>query len=293
MEMNHRILVVCEDPGILDRIGKHLCEQSFDVQCASNSAEALTLYLSWQADLVITDSHMAGMNGMELIEAIQKINRQARYILITPPGETPEFMRATRSRVIAFLGKPFNPEDLMHFVRRSFSLGEVHLNRREYNRRPFSVDTQCVLINPFDDTESRPVAALVRDVSRAGLSMIVRQVLPVPSIIRIVFHLPMQQNPVNMLAKSVSCTLTQITGVYRLGAKFIGFLPEDMEHSIIQMRRDESQSGEDIYMGKSLKEAVREWLLNHQAEFSSEEALLTHTHLADLAMELCRDSDQD
>lgn len=292
MEMNHRILVVCEDPGILDRIGNHLSEQSFDVQCASNAVEALAIYRDWQADLVITDSQLAGTNGMELIEAIQKINNQARYILITPPGETPEFMRATRSRVIAFLGKPFNPEDLMHFVRRSFSMGEVQPNRREYNRYPFSVDTQCILINPFDDTESRPIAALVRDVSRAGLSIIVRQLFPVPSIIRIVFHLPMQQSPVNMLAKSVSCTLTQISGVYRLGVKFIGLLPENMEDSINHMPREQSQT-KDIYMGKSLKEAVRDWLLNHQAEFSSEETILTHTHLANLASELCRDSDHD
>jgi len=125
-------------------------------------------------------------------------------------------MHATRSRIVAYLGKPFNPEDMMHFVRGAFKIGEPSENRREYSRYPFNVETHCTLINPFDDQQSRSIAVLMRDISRSGVAMIVRQVVPVPAMIKLGFHLPEQQ-PINMLAKSVSCALTQINGVYRLG----------------------------------------------------------------------------
>lgn len=289
METNHRILVVCGDPGMLDQVGNYLCEQGYDVQCASSGQESRAIYAGWAAELVICDYQVSDAHGLDLIESIRRLNPRARFILIIPPGETPEFMRATRSRIVAFLGKPFKPEDLMYYVRGAFSLSETGYNRREFSRYCLGIETQCFLINPFSDTE-RPAAGLLRDVSRSGVSMIVRQVMPVPAMMKLVFRTP-DQRSFSMLAKSVSCTLTQISGVYRLGARFIGLLPLELERTFRQFggKGDLGGPDEDIFMGKSFKDAIVEWISAHKDEFPDQQTDLTGLAISGIAEELDRD----
>lgn len=271
MGASRRILVVCEDAATLDRLGCHLGEQGYAVQCAATLREALRYAESWVPELVISEYILGELRGLELCEILRRQLPRARFILITPPGETPDYARATRNRVIAYLGKPFNPEDLMHFVTGAFSVGEGQVNRREHSRHSFTVETQLSLINPFDNSESRPIASLMRDVSRSGITLIVRQLLPAPAMLRITFHLSGQQNPFPLLAKSMSCTLTQIPGVYRLGAKFIGLLPEELERAFERISADAAGRGQkDIFMGKSFREAALEWIENHREDMGAE-----------------------
>lgn len=297
MDISHRILVVCEDAIMLERLGKYLNEeQGFEARCAGSAHEAIAIAQDWSVELVISDSRLPDMRGLELSDAIRKINPRTRFILITPPGETPEYTHAASNRIVAFLGKPFNPEDLMHFVFGSFNVNDGQFNRREYSRRSFSLEAHLALINPFDDSESRPVASLMRDVSRSGLTMIVRQVIPVPSMLRITFHLPSQQTTIPMLAKSMSCTLTQINGVYRLGAKFIGLLPRELEKNFVKLSRDALGIGshrKDIFMGKSFKEAALEWINKHKDTIAPGEMEFTQRMMADIAHEFGRPTPED
>lgn len=268
MEVSHRILVVFEDAATLERLRIHLLENGFAVQGVLGAHQAIAAAEQWIPELVICESNLVGMTGLELSERIRLAHPRARFIMITPPGETPEFVRPGGSRIVAFLGKPFNPEDLMHFVHGAFSAAEGQFNRREYSRHSFAIEAHLTLINPFDNSESRPIASLMRDVSRSGVAMIVRQVLPVPTMLRISFTLPGHQTMVPMLAKSVSCTLTQIPGVYRLGAKFIGLLPCELEKTLVKMSSaGEVADSKDIFMGKTFKDAALEWLEGHKDDF--------------------------
>jgi DNA-binding response OmpR family regulator len=271
----HRILVVCADAAIVDQVGKHLSQHGFEVRCATRVGEARVCYPDWPAELIICDSGFVREDGCGRDPAPRPEDfgaacRDARMIVITEPGQTPDFRRMTQSRVYAFLGRPFKPEDLMYYIRGAMGLSDNKPNRREHNRYLFDVDTHCVLINPFNDTESRPIPALMRDVSRSGVSMIVHQLLPVPAMIKLVVHLNDQTRPIAMLAKTLSCTLTQIQHVYRLGAKFVGLLPHEMEIAIAHLGKSEALGQQtDIFMGRTFKDAVRGWLTAHHAELSA------------------------
>ncbi len=268
MESHQRILVVSEDSAMLDQIGRFLAEQGYQLRCATSSDEALVCYPSWPAELVISDHTFSAMRGMDLADQLRKVNNRARFILITPPGETPDFGSGVRNRIVAFLSKPCSPEDLAHYVRGALGLSESVPNRREHNRYMFDIETHCILINPYDNTESRPIPALLRDISRSGISMIVRQLFPIPSMIKMMLNFNPAKGPTSLLAKSIACTLTQIPGVYRMGAKFAGLLPDEVEQAIIDLSH---QSGTDIYMGKTFKSAVGDWLALHQEKLAGED----------------------
>jgi CheY-like chemotaxis protein len=281
---------------MLERMEVYLGEQGYDVRCAPSGAKAIECARQWDVELLISDSNPGDMHAMEMAAAIRQTRPRCRLILIAAPGETPEFSRVTTNRIIALLGKPFAPEDLMHFVSGAFSTAaDGYGNRREHNLHAFLVEAQLTLINPFDDSESRPIASLMRDVSRSGVTMIVRQVLPVPAMLKINFNLKgnpnLKENPAgySMLAKSASCTLTQIPGVYRLGAKFIGMLPRALEKAFVQMSHDRQGTHEhDIFMGKSFKEAALEWLTAHKDEFSPPEFEFTARMLDEMSREFNR-----
>jgi CheY-like chemotaxis protein len=69
-------------------------ELGFRVQVASNCEEGLKLYRACNFDVVVTDHCLPGLNGIDLIARIRKVNPNARVVLvcglIEPLGLTEE-----------------------------------------------------------------------------------------------------------------------------------------------------------------------------------------------------------
>jgi CheY-like chemotaxis protein len=287
MAPEQKVLVVSEDPDRAQRILTILQKHHYAARCAGCGGEALKLYEAWPAELIISDYQLRGLQEMQLVELIRTMNQRARFILIITLGCNVDFHQITPNRVVAYLNEGFVEEELIQNVDYGFGVADGFYNRRRFSRHQLAMDTHCILINPFTNNESRPIAGLIRDVSRSGASMLVRQMLPVPAMLKLVVEIPQTRKSITMLAKSLSCTLTQIPNVYRLGAKFVGLLPAEMEQAITAWNADHvSPSESDIFMGKSFKKAVEEWLVNHQD--SLVDNLLDHdTPLPRLVDEVC------
>ena len=268
MSTGRNLLLVCEDPALRERLGNHLVQNEYKVHCAGSLDEALSAGEKNSHELVICGWKMNGLSGPDLISRLRRAQGWMRFIILTEPGQRIDIMQATRQRVVAFLPHPYDLNDLGRYVKSAFELGENRSNRREYNRYLFAIETHCILINPFNNSESRPIASIMRDVSRSGLAMLVRQVVPVPAMLKVVVQFSGKSQPISMLAKSISCTLTQIPDVYRLGSKFIGLLPKELEQAIARMGND-GRIEHDIYMGRSFKDAIRDWLAQHPVEFAA------------------------
>jgi CheY-like chemotaxis protein len=264
MGPNQKILVVCEDADRARRILDILNGHGLETRHVKTGNEALQAYESWPADLVIGDYQPCDMQEMQLVEQIRSRNQRARFVLIIPHGQESEFCQVTPNRIMFFLRENFNDKELMQYAQHVLGAADDFYNRRRFSRYAMSIDTHCILINPFNDTESHPIAGLIRDVSRSGLSMLIRQVIPVPSMLKLVIDLAQTHQSITMLAKSLSCTLTQIPNVHRLGAKFVGLLPPEMEDAIAQWDIEHPDAkSTDIFMGKSFRKAIEEWLAAH------------------------------
>jgi len=269
MTSDRKILVICEDPARLQSMLQCLEREQYSVRGAGCGGEAITQYESWPAELVVSDIQLTGLQEMQQVELIRRMNQRVRFILLVNPGREIEYRQITPNRVVAYLRQGFSDEELIQHVQRGFGSADSFYNRRRFSRYKLAIDTHCILINPFTNHESRPIAGLIRDVSRSGLSMLVRQMVPVPAMLKLVVELPQTRRSITMLAKSLSCTLTQINNVYRLGAKFVGLLPPELEQAIGEWTADHPESHEtDIFLGKSFKKAVEEWLAKHQEDLA-------------------------
>lgn len=284
MAPTDRLLIACEDPELIEHVGRHVTEFGYQTHCAATLDQALAEIADAPPDLVICSWRLGNLHGADLVQKLRRPQARTRFILLVEPNQRIDVVQATRQRIVAFLQYPYSPDDLARIVKTALDFGETHANRREYNRYLFAVETHCILINPFEDSESRPIAAIMRDVSRSGLSMLVRQVIPVPAMLKVILTVSNQPQPVSMLAKSISCTLTQIPDVYRLGAKFIGLLPKEFDQALVQLGQVD-MSHSDIFMGRSFKDAIRDWLTHHKVDLVGPESMHTPT-VAEIAEQL-------
>jgi len=286
----HRIVAVSDDAEVIREVEERL--EVFGAEFIGLLADGGLLpgLIEAAPDLVVMDSSGDSVRDLRVISAVRRRAQQCRFILLVSREQLDHMRDMTRSRAIAYLGKPVLADELNALVERLLRVQRSPVNRREHSRFSLVLQTTCHVINPFNDSEGHAVAALVRDVSRDGISLLVRQLMPVPAIIKLVFHIPGQNAPVQVLVRSIACTLTQIPGAYRIGARFVGLLPAPLDAVIGRLNGAAPMDG-DLFLGKSFRDAVEDWLKAHQEEAVTR-AVIGSAPLGDLVNELCADVEE-
>jgi CheY-like chemotaxis protein len=118
------ILVVDDDPAILDLIAQVLLEEGFEVLAVSNGQTAVDLARKLRPHLILLDLMMPEMNGWQ-ITSVLKADPQTRAIPILLLSARRDMARtANELGVTAYLEKPFDLDDLLNRVQRILDLTE-------------------------------------------------------------------------------------------------------------------------------------------------------------------------
>jgi len=93
------------------------------VETALTGAEALKMMMTRRPDLLITDIMMPEMDGYELVAALRSDEQLADLpvIMLTARTQDADITQGYNSGTDLYLTKPFNPEELLSFVRRILS----------------------------------------------------------------------------------------------------------------------------------------------------------------------------
>jgi len=117
MPNRFQILVVDDEPAQREVISGFLRKQGFEVVTADSGERALELFRQDAFDLILTDQKMAGMTGLDLMQAVHNINSDTPVILITAFGTIAAAVAALKKGAIDYLTKPLNLEELLHRIR--------------------------------------------------------------------------------------------------------------------------------------------------------------------------------
>jgi DNA-binding NtrC family response regulator len=112
-----RLLVVEDDAAVRGFCARLLRMSGYDVAVAEDGCAALDLLRAQPYDLVLTDLHMPGIDGIELLEQIQLLYPDTDTIMITAFGTIDTAKRALKLGAFDFMLKPINAESLEHTVR--------------------------------------------------------------------------------------------------------------------------------------------------------------------------------
>ena len=106
------ILLVDDDEGIRSLVKKYLNENNFLVTTAENAESASEKIKIIKFDLIILDIMMPGRSGLEFIYDHKK-DLDTPIILLTAKGEASERVEGLELGADDYLGKPFEPKELI------------------------------------------------------------------------------------------------------------------------------------------------------------------------------------
>jgi len=112
--MAERILIVDDEPDMLKLLSMILREKtSYAITTTNNPLEAVDLAQKEGFDLVISDLKMPGLDGIELIDAIKKVNEDIPIIIMTAYGTVESATEAIQKGGFDFITKPFRKEQIL------------------------------------------------------------------------------------------------------------------------------------------------------------------------------------
>ena len=127
--MTARILIVDDEPDILNAFARILTTETHDVETASSAEEALEALDRLSFDLVLTDLSMPRMDGFELLTRMRQRGDATPTLVISGAGTVESAVRAIRLGALDFLEKPVHRERLVLTVQNALryaQLQEVH-----------------------------------------------------------------------------------------------------------------------------------------------------------------------
>jgi putative two-component system response regulator len=114
-----RLLLVDDDPFVLESIASLLKEYGFQVVTCGNAVDALENVKKDHFDMVLTDIKMPGVTGIELLQHVHAYNPQLPVILLTAFAELEVAVDAIKRGAFDFITKPYNPQYLVHSVEKA------------------------------------------------------------------------------------------------------------------------------------------------------------------------------
>lgn len=138
--MGLSILLVDDERDVRESLSRFLQRLGHSVMCAERADLALKCFHANPFDLVITDIRMPGMDGLEFLNQLKRVEKSpADVIVITGHGDMDNAVSALKFGAFDYLQKPINVRELAHTLERVDELKTLKRNytrlQKEFNQR--------------------------------------------------------------------------------------------------------------------------------------------------------------
>lgn len=136
-----RILIVDDDPDILDVLELTLPQEEYEVIQASNGEQALEKVYERPPDLIILDYIMPKIDGRSVCKKLKKdvLLRHLPIILLTGKSDIKDRVEGLDAGADDYIVKPFEPEELLARIRMILRRSEIDLDAAPLTRLPGNV----------------------------------------------------------------------------------------------------------------------------------------------------------
>jgi len=138
-----KILVIDDEPGILNVVTAYLRSEGFDFRTASDGVDGLKVIHSYQPDLIILDVMLPGMDGMEVLSQLRR-ESNAYVIMLTARSEETDKLVGLTVGADDYLTKPFSPRELMARIKaalRRYQKPTADVDRKIYSFNQVHIDS--------------------------------------------------------------------------------------------------------------------------------------------------------
>jgi two-component system, NtrC family, response regulator AtoC len=123
--VNKTILIIDDEKHLRWAMKKALEKQSYNILEAGDGTEGIKIFKESNPDLVLLDLKMPGIDGMETLIELKKINNQIPMIMITAHGTMESAVEAMKKGALDYISKPFDIEELKVVIEKALNIGSL------------------------------------------------------------------------------------------------------------------------------------------------------------------------
>ncbi len=157
MNENAWIHLIDDEPIIHDVLGQLLEAEGYRVEISASGEEALKKFEEHKFDLILLDLLMPGMDGLEVLRRIKRIDPEALVIIITAYASVESALAAIKMGAYDYIQKPFKNDELLMTIKRALDhrrLQEENIRLRDELKKKFSfsniIGKSPVMMNVFE-----------------------------------------------------------------------------------------------------------------------------------------------
>ena len=124
------ILIVEDEPKMLRLLQLNLSEEGYSIHTAADAETGLRTLRQEKIDLVVTDLRLPGMDGLEFLQAVKRVDARIPVIVMTAYGTVETAVEAMKAGASDYVLKPFSLEEMKLIVRKELDVHDL----REENR---------------------------------------------------------------------------------------------------------------------------------------------------------------
>jgi DNA-binding response OmpR family regulator len=106
-----RVLVVDDDPGLADVVGRYLQRDGFEVDFATDGPGGLAKALDTLPDIIVLDLMLPGLDGLEVCRRLRAV-APIPVVMLTALGEEDDRIAGLEIGADDYVTKPFSPREL-------------------------------------------------------------------------------------------------------------------------------------------------------------------------------------
>ena len=130
-----RLLLIDDEEVIHKSVGGFLKKMEYQVFKALDGEEGLAIFRNEPIDIVISDIRMPRMDGIDLLEALNKEGRETEVILMTGHGDMDVAVDALRKGAFDFFRKPVVLDELLGCLQRTRRYRNMRLEKNRVKKQ--------------------------------------------------------------------------------------------------------------------------------------------------------------
>ena len=143
MEINAaEILIVEDDEVIMGTLAYNLSRHGFEVEGATNGADALRLARKSRPDLILLDIMLPGESGIEVCERIRERDQSVMILMITAKDAEEDKVRGFEAGADDYVTKPFGMKELIARLNANLKRSETGTRGKVIEAGDLQLDTK-------------------------------------------------------------------------------------------------------------------------------------------------------
>jgi DNA-binding NtrC family response regulator len=166
-----KVLVVDDDAAMREMVVLLLKEENMNAQAAGSAREALERVSDQHFDVVLSDIHMPGEDGRELVGAMRELRPDVPVILMTAFGSIDSAVESMRAGAFDYITKPFKRGAVVAALSRALERRGLEAENRRLRRALDQTSAFGDLIGA--SPQMREIFALIRRISHSASNVLI------------------------------------------------------------------------------------------------------------------------